>query len=119
MKIDQTDCHIRAFYNTVTDDRSALDQLGFMRTLATKAFEHLCRTDTKCASIAVRRGWLRDDEKDPQRGWGDRCAVAETIRRVRIPMPKSDGIDKAALAAIKAALTRYAPENLDLIEPTK
>lgn len=105
INITQTESHVRAFYNTVTDDHSALIQLSFMRNHCKQAFDQLCRTDLKCASIAVRRGWVKDD--DPQRGWGDRQAVAKTLAR-------APG-DKAVIAAIRAALTRYAPEHLDLV----
>ena len=105
--IDQVACHIRAFYNTVTSPQSAAIQLSFMRNQCPDAFKQLCAEDPKCASIAVRRGWFRASDHDPQRGWGDRAAVATTLAR-------APG-HKVVISAIRAARNRYAPENLDLV----
>lgn len=54
-----------------------------------------------------------------QRGWGDRAAVQATLRRILKPLADGSELpNKAALlAAMRAALERYAPENLDLLPP--
>lgn len=112
--------HIAAVQRTRRENGFDLaTRLSWLRDKAPEAFRNICRTDNQAASIAVRRGWKVDDDQDPKRGWGDRTAVAASVRNARALLP--DGTSNAAtiplIAAMKAALERYAPENLDLLEP--
>jgi hypothetical protein len=101
----------------VKADRRMLASLAFMRSRFPAVFKHLCRSDLEVADIAVRKGWHEADTYDPQQGWGDAEAVQRAIRRIRAPMP--DGtpmpMQKIYLNAIRSALEKWAPENLDLL----
>lgn len=95
--------------------------LSRLRQLAPAAFRKFCQTDTEAASIAVKRRWIVESEdRDPQLGWGNRAAVINTIRKCREPLPdgRPNQFTKPTLAALRAALERYAPENLDLLDST-
>lgn len=91
-------------------------RLSWLRTKSPEAFRYLCQTDLDCASIAVQRKWALITDDDPQRGWSDRTAVQTTLNRIQQPLPDGSGLPKSFIAALKAALERYAPENLDLLD---
>ena len=113
-------CHVQAFYSNLAQ-RVALDiRLDWLRSKAPTAFRHLCETDNACASVAVQRKWIFDGQRDPQLGWGDRQAVAASIRKARQRMPDGNPnpFTQRLIACLRAALERYAPENLDMLEPT-
>jgi hypothetical protein len=112
-------CHVQAFYSTLAQGVDLSVRLDWLRSKAPEAFRHLCETDNACASVAVQRKWVLDaDDGDPQRGWGDRGAVAASIRKANALLPdgKPNPATDRLLDYLRAALERYAPENLDLME---
>lgn len=112
--------HVEAFQRTRGDRGfDPAVRLSWMRTKCPDAFKHLCQTDTECASIAVQRKWVFEADLDPQLGWGNRQAVARTIAKAqaRLSDGRPNAFSVANTGAIRGALERYAPENLDLQEP--
>ena len=99
------------------DQEKLATRLSWLRSQSPEAFRYVCQTDIDCASIAVQRKWVFDADHDPKLGWGDRKAVAESIRKARgrLPTGKDNFATPALIACLRAALERYAPDNLDLL----
>lgn len=101
------------------NEEAVAKRLSWLRTKSPEAFRYLCQNDLTCASIAVQHKWVVTHADDPQRGWGNRAAVQATLQRIQKPLPGGAQLPdaKAYIAALRAALERYAPENLDLLPP--
>lgn len=90
--------------------------LSFIRKFSPEAFAYICRTDAEAHRIASLRGWVADDS-DPKKGWGDPLAVSRSVLKVTALMPdgKPSRFLADHLALLRAAVQKYAPENLGLV----
>jgi hypothetical protein len=78
---DLDEHHLQSWRALQRAGNPVINMLDRLRTSAPAVFEHLCRTDTEAAMIAVRQGWQVGPQ--PERTDADvehaRQTVAETI----------------------------------------
>lgn len=113
-----TACHVEAVRRSMRNPGFDLAlRLSWLRFRDPAAFHELIETEPECASVAVSRKWVHVDDTDPKRGWGDAKAVQLTIRKILAPLPNGQRSPfvPSHLSALRAALEKYAPENLYLV----
>lgn len=100
--------------------------LGVLRRHNPRIFAHLCRTDVEIAGLAVRQGWVNEDEGMPmddrlRADWrsitreGLARKVAETNKTAAMGHTR---LGQQQLDMLRAAIGRYVPEMLSLVPET-
>jgi hypothetical protein len=91
--------------------------LDFLRLHHSAAYIWLIQNDTEAAGIAVQRRWLPLSMADMQASWDDPDLTVQVVERILAPMPDGSIWTGAAsaLAMMRQALARHAPQHLHLV----
>lgn len=92
-----------------TSESDLIARLAVVRRYAEAGFQWLVNNDLFAAELAVKAKFHMP-ERNFRSDWADRAVVQRAVRLATEPRP-----DYAALGLLRLVVTKWAPENLDLL----